>query len=291
MLKKDSSLAVAVLSSLWENKPDSEDLSLEYIDDRIHGLCRDEKFVDDPSVPYACTGFLVGPDLLVTAGHCSVNSGGEIFNTTDNYCESYTWLFDYQFDHNGQINLENISSENVFKCKEIIYAVYDESRDFALIRLDKKVQNRPHFEVEEDQMRVSQRVNVMGFPAGQPLKEAPGRVIDVSDSLYMINSDAMGGNSGSPVFNKDDKVIGVLIGGRPNEIFYTDRKNRCDRFNRCNNRGQNCKAGNEENLAFPITGIEVFRFDQFYDIENLRKKSTRSVELQKLNSFKPYRSL
>jgi len=33
------------------------------------GLCKDERFADQPSA-MSCSGFLVGPDLLVTAGHC-----------------------------------------------------------------------------------------------------------------------------------------------------------------------------------------------------------------------------
>jgi len=287
--RKSPAVAVGVLNSLWERNKDNS-FRLEYIEDRIHGLCKSEKFSDDPSVPYACTGFLVGPDLLVTAGHCSVNSG-EIFNSTDDYCEAYTWLFDYQFKRGEELDLVNIDEDRVYKCKKIIYATFDGAKDFALIQLDRPALSRPYLELSKKELRSGERVNVLGYPTGMPLKRAPGRVLEKNEDLYIINADAMAGNSGSPVLNNKNEVIGVLIGGRPNEIFYEDKKNRCNRFNRCNNRGQNCRAGNEENLPFPHTGIEVFRFDQFYDIKNFTKLNSadRVEPLSRVHPFNPYK--
>ena len=289
MHKKSSAVAVGVLNSLWERNEDTS-FRLEYIEEEIHGLCSDERFSDNPSIPYACTGFLVGPDLLVTAGHCSVNSG-EIFNATDKYCEAYTWLFDYQYKRGGEIDTINIDKDRIYKCKQIIYASFDGVKDFALIQLDRPVSNRSYLTLATKELRPRDRVNVLGYPTGMPLKRAPGRVLDKNEDLYIINADAMAGNSGSPVLNTENEVIGVLIGGRPNEIFYKDQKKGCNRFNRCNNRGQNCKAGNKENLAFPKTGVEVFRFDQLYDIKVLSKVNSpdRLESFSTVNPFNPYK--
>jgi V8-like Glu-specific endopeptidase len=270
-------VAVAVLNSLWADK-NGETFSLEYIDDSIEGLCKNERFSKDPSVPYACTGFLIGEDLLVTAGHCSVNVG-EVSNSSDKYCEAYIWLFDYQFSRSGRINLNKISKENIFNCKEILYAVHDGERDFSLIRLDRPVKDRVWFELAKRDLSVGEPVDAYGFPAGLPMKKAPGRVLSKSDHLYMINSDAMSGNSGSPVLNRKNEVIGVLIGGRPNELFYTDTQNRCQRFNRCDNRGQNCTKGNEENMSFPFTGIQVFRFNEQFNLEEIVSSSVSSKQI------------
>ena len=50
------------------------------------GLCKSERFSDQPSA-VSCSGFLVGPDLLVTAGHCI---------QTQKDCDDVSWVFDYK---------------------------------------------------------------------------------------------------------------------------------------------------------------------------------------------------
>ena len=53
-------------------------------------LCNDEKFSDQPHLSH-CSGFLVGKDILVTAGHC-------VSNRMANACEDFYWVFDYIFN-------------------------------------------------------------------------------------------------------------------------------------------------------------------------------------------------
>lgn len=50
------------------------------------GLCHSERFSSQPSA-VICSGFLVAPDLLVTAGHC--------IETQDD-CNKMSWVFDYK---------------------------------------------------------------------------------------------------------------------------------------------------------------------------------------------------
>lgn len=50
------------------------DLDFSALSDRSnYNFCSDEPFASEKVSPIACTGFLVAPDLLVTAGHCAVN--------------------------------------------------------------------------------------------------------------------------------------------------------------------------------------------------------------------------
>ena len=58
-------------------------------------LCADERFADQPVIPHPCTGFLVGPNLLLTAGHCVMERKGEIKNAVTRLCEEKDWIFDF----------------------------------------------------------------------------------------------------------------------------------------------------------------------------------------------------
>ncbi len=258
------SVAVGVINSLWTDKhPAYSELWADPISDF---LCKDEPFSKQRSVSYACTGFLVGPDLLVTAGHCSVN-GGEVRNSSENYCEAYTWMFDFY----AHTNTNRVLKRNIYKCKEIIYATQIGegigSQDFALIRLDRKVVDRRPLKLAENSPSLFDKVHMMGHPMGLPMKYADNSEVFSIDNKrsFLTNLDAFSGNSGSPVFNENDEVIGVLVAGNPAVSTYTDEEKKCERFNRCDENGENCKAIaiNEDNQGFPQTFSEVQDI-QFY---------------------------
>ncbi len=256
-------VAVGVINSLWEDKA-SEILTLE-VDRLSDFMCKDEAFSQQTSIPYACTGFLVGKDLLVTAGHCAVNHG-EVRNMTEDYCEAYTWYFDYFSSEMKEGELQEVDKNKVYKCKEIIYAVAEEDtpgRDFALIRLDRPVESRKPLKLSKRNLRKRDRLSLIGFPMGMPMKITDqGRVMDLSidEPIAITNLDAFSGNSGSPVFNAHNEVVGVLIAGEPNTSTYRDSKNSCDRYNYCDEFGKNCKesALDPETQGFPSTGTDVF---------------------------------
>ena len=64
-LARSTAIAVLTPHETWNAKI-SFDLDPEPMSDV---LCKDERFLDDPSLSYSCSGFLVAPDLIVTAGH------------------------------------------------------------------------------------------------------------------------------------------------------------------------------------------------------------------------------
>ena len=79
--------------------------------------------------------FLVGPDLLVTAGHCV---------TSQRNCESFSWVFDYNVKSDDQSLDFSVDASSVYKCSKIIgkILVEQQKNDFALIRLDREVTDR-----------------------------------------------------------------------------------------------------------------------------------------------------
>ena len=79
-----------------------------------------------------CSAFLVAPDLLVTAGHCIVD---------ESFCrKDIVFVFDYLLD------LESISKESVYYCRDLLIHQYrekDDNDDYAVIRLDREAKDRP----------------------------------------------------------------------------------------------------------------------------------------------------
>jgi S1-C subfamily serine protease len=173
-------------------------------------VCPSERFYDQPALAH-CSGFLVGPDLLITAGHCVIpaSKGG-------NQCERFSWVFDYRsdlFDEN------DFDRSNIYNCKEVLVHELDPMvrSDFALIRLDRPVRGRPYLSVRsQGQVSVGDELVVIGHPSGLPTKIADGAVVVRNDDpqFFVADLDTYGGNSGSAVFNATTGLVeGILVRG------------------------------------------------------------------------------
>lgn len=256
------STAVAVLNSLeTETSPGFWELDVDTSKDF---LCSDEKFYNRPSLSYACSGVLVAPDLLITAGHCMVNKG-EVRNEKGMYCEAYsTWIFDYAIDRKGKPQTQNIPAKNRYTCKQIVYAVSDAQNDYALIQLDRPVEGRRPLRIATEGVRPAGRYKMAGHPLGLPtVLSRNARVLedDPSKNYFVTNLDAFIGNSGSGVVNSRNEVVGILISGTPSSNLIKDEAQQCERINSCDENGHNCllpdvpPAGKE----LPRVGSEVQR--------------------------------
>ena len=205
-------------------------------------LCEGERFGDEPSIA-TCTGFLIGEDLLATAGHCMTGPAT---------CASSAWVFDYRTDAIGSFKDPHVLATSVFYCKEIVKSVQPSafsSEDWAVIRLDRKVTNRKPLplraagKIEDDA-----KLSMIGYPVGLPLKIATeAKVVGNSADVYFNATLAsFGGNSGSPVINqKTGLVEGILVRGERD--FTRDEENDCLRVNVCEE--QNCKGEGVTRIA------------------------------------------
>lgn len=175
-----------------------------------YGLCDGERFKDQPS-PLACSGFLVGEDLLVTAGHCV---------RTQKDCDNVSWVFDFAVLKNtGKANVA-ISKDKVFSCSKVIEARLEgrgpEMRDYALIKLNKSPMRKALAYRESGKINKGEKLVLIGHPSGLPQKIATnGEVVEnESEFFFKTNLDSFGGNSGSAVFNeKTGLVEGILVRG------------------------------------------------------------------------------
>lgn len=194
-------------------------------------VCSSERFAQQPAMA-GCSGFLVGKNLLVTAGHCVLLRGND-------YCKNFSWVFDYRMENETTYNSKNISPDNVYTCKRIVKAVQERLLDYAIIELDREVVGRDPLQVNrDDNVQVGDDLYVIGFPSGLPLKVGTmGRVFSTDKEWYFsTNLDTFGGNSGSAVFNKNTHLIeGILVRGKPDYVRKDPNDySSCRVVNRCN---------------------------------------------------------
>lgn len=191
------------------------------------GICEEERFAKQPTAAN-CSGFLVAPDVLVTAGHCV---------TSQRSCEQYSWVFDYKVDYETQSEV-TVDNTSIYKCKEIIAQELNNTTqmDYAVIRLDRKVEDREPLKLNTSSTVDSgAELVVIGHPTGLPTKISGGAVVsEVNEIYFNSNLDTFGGNSGSAVFNAlTGEVEGILVRGITDYVY--DRERYCRLANRVEN--------------------------------------------------------
>lgn len=177
------------------------------------GVCSHERFASQPAMA-SCSGFLVGDNKLVTAGHC-------VRNISD--CSSSSWVFGYKVQHELDSEVV-IDKKDVYKCSSIISRELDSvtQNDYALIELDRVVEDRTPLKFrEEGEVAVGDELVVIGHPSGLPTKISDKAYVrSVGETFLKANLDTYGGNSGSAVFNvKSGLVEGILVRGETDYVW------------------------------------------------------------------------
>lgn len=177
------------------------------------GICPDARFVKQITAAN-CSGFLVGEDYLVTAGHC-------IESLAD--CSRYSWVFDYA-NTDGEKTSYQVPKSSVYTCTEIIARSLDRAtdNDYALVKLDRKVSGRAPLKFRASG-KIGNRADlvVIGHPSGLPTKIADGAKVRTNSNKYYFQAtlDTFGGNSGSAVFDAKTGIVeGILVRGERDYI-------------------------------------------------------------------------
>lgn len=221
--------------------------------ERGQNVCASERFAQQPAAA-SCSGFLVGPDTLITAGHCYVAQSSK-----EEACKNFAWVFDFDMKSASSDPTKNISMNNVYLCKSVFAVDLNEKLDYAIIKLDRPVVGRAPLKFRKTG-RLSEQTNlvVIGHPTGLPTKISPaGNVTNNTEfTRFSTNLDTFHGNSGSAVFDDmTGQVEGILIQGKTDYIpSNRNNRNSCMVVNTCDNNAANCTAGEE---GGPIGAGEV----------------------------------
>jgi len=235
LIAGDATVALVYWSDLTDNRDGTYTLAPESFawwyeeNDPIetgNPLCADEPFRDQPA-PAFCSGVLVTPDLVATAGHCvtcsSVSGMAAVFGfvMTDSVTPALT-----------------VDADQVYGLTNVV-AYQEGYPDWSLVRLDRQVTDHSPARVRvSGRPSVGQDLLIVGHPYGIPRKYDAGGTLraNTAEAIFEANLDAYPGSSGSPVFHGDSgQVEGLLAAGF--ESFEEDAANRCDRSRICPDTG------------------------------------------------------
>lgn len=183
-----------------------------------YGLCSTERFLNYPAAS-TCTGFLISPNRIATAGHC-VDATMK--------CTDMVWIFDYMeggYFWDGHSRVE-FAKRNSYRCKRVLAHHNNPVMDFAVIELDRPVNDREPLTVgSHDRLKPGDPVFALGFPTGLPMVwSAVGAIRGRAGFKSIMHIDLNEGSSGSPIFDaRDLTVVGLLVEGEEDYVDNTER--------------------------------------------------------------------
>ncbi len=189
-------------------------------------------FYAQPTPTHHCSGFLVGEDLILTAGHCMCEIG----------CADQRFVFDYAVKYPGDPlgvpppqggGVKYIPQEDIFACVELAgcespfapgtppdeafsFGEGAPGIDWALVRLDRPVgADRVPIPTERStETAVGDYALMLGHPWRIPLKAEIQQISGYSGSGLAGPFSALHGNSGSGIFNlHTGKAVGIARTG------------------------------------------------------------------------------
>lgn len=175
-------------------------------------FCADAKFAQEPQTAN-CSASLITNQHILTAAHC-IDKQWEGYRMQDFYA-----VFNFKkTDKNQQHYL--IKASDVFTLEQEIHYDFDTTMsktalDLAIYKLSAVTNYRPA-KLNFKKIRKSDKVFVLGYPLGVPLKLSnDSEIISVGENKnsFRHQLDTFSVNSGSPIFNEDHEIIGVHVRG------------------------------------------------------------------------------
>jgi len=175
--------------------------------DERRAICPGQKFFEQRSAAF-CSGTLIAPDLVLTAGHCMGDK-----NKPASRCERTRFVFGYAVPSEGAAT-DTVAKANVYSCGKVEIYANGAAGDYSVVRLDRPVQGRAAARLHAGAFpAVGSGIFTVGGPYGLPLKvvnDAEVRFISEAGTFFGTNLDTSGGNSGGGIFAaRDGALIGV----------------------------------------------------------------------------------
>ncbi len=182
-------------------------LSLENFGE-ANNLCPGEKFRNQPIGAF-CSGFLVAPQIICTAGHCAHEKD----------VKDIRFVFGFKMI-NAKKATTTINNSDIYAGISLIgRKQVDDGPDWALVKIDRPVKGHPIVKIRRSgKIKDDASLYIIGHPCGLPMKVAPNAVVrdNTKPDYCVCTTDSYGGNSGSPVFAEgetDPFVEGILVRG------------------------------------------------------------------------------
>jgi len=226
-----NAVCAIVLESNFDRYKNKYNLRTEKYGVRKNLCNKNEKFYNQPSCPF-CTGFAINDSIIVTAKHSLINK-----NSTE-----FRFIFGYKIiELNGEPKCE-YSENDIYRGNLIDpnpYENYNQNyitKDWIFFKLTKKIENyRIISDFYNENISLNDSLYILGYPSGLPLKYADNAYVTInnlSNNYFKSNLDAFGGNSGSPVFNYNNKLVGMLVRGA-RDFEETIQIGDCKYLNKC----------------------------------------------------------
>ncbi len=176
-------------------------------------LCDGERFKEEPAAA-SCSGFLIAPDLVATAGHCV---------SIDTPCDQLAFAFGFD-KRDGDPTL--IDRRDYRQCKAVVGHLFDREStrgralddmrlysDWAVVQLDAPVDHRVPLTIRGTKITEGERVYAVGHPGGVPTKVTSGSVVDDHELWFNTDLDIYAGNSGSVIADSNGQAVGIVSRG------------------------------------------------------------------------------
>lgn len=163
------------------------------------------RFLHQPTAALKGTAFLVADDVIATAAHCLLGFDPD------------TWRFAFDYAIPGGQASPGLSLPGTFAEASHVISQGSGAEDWALVKLKAPVSGVWPVTLSPRRHRSEgESVYVIGHPLGLPKKYADNGTIvnNTATTHFKTNLDTFAGNSGSPVFDSTNNVIGILVRGQ-----------------------------------------------------------------------------